>query len=274
MDPIDSRTLENASRTNYFSVLWIRGGTGIFHVDLTRHEFTEPAMLFANPYQTLLVSPARGVAGEWLRFHANFFCIETYHEEVGCNGVLFNDTYGTPVVPVPDGIAEEFESQIGLMRRELSGAGLAQAELLLSYLKVLLIRATRLKLERQEGRPGAPSGKPEILRRLVELVELNYREKHSPSDYAELLGISPKALNRLTRIHLGRTASQLIRERILKHAKWHLLHTRKPIKEVAGEVGFTDEFYFSRLFKRETGFAPTAFREFETAIRGGRNLPG
>jgi AraC family transcriptional regulator, transcriptional activator of pobA len=51
-----------------------------------------------------------------------------------------------------------------------------------------------------------------------------------------------------------------------------LLHTRKPVKEVAAGLGFGDVLYFSRLFSRATGCSPTFFREFETAIRGGRNL--
>ena len=72
--------------------------------------------------------------------------------------------------------------------------------------------------------------------------------------------------------HLGKTLTELIRERLVKQAKWELLHTLKPVKQVASELGFDDEFYFSRLFKRATGCAPTFFREFETIIRGGSNL--
>ena len=40
-------------------------------------------------------------------------------------------------------------------------------------------------------------------------------------------------------------------------------------RALAAELGFDDELYFSRLFKKATGVSPVHFREFETAIRGG-----
>lgn len=73
---------------------------------------------------------------------------------MGCNGVLFNDIYGTPVLPVPVERADEIDAQIALMQEELKTTGLAQSELLLSYLKVFLIKATRVKLQQQESGPS------------------------------------------------------------------------------------------------------------------------
>jgi len=78
-------------RFNYFTILWIQEGRGRFHADLTETRFRGPALLFSNPYQTLFLAPQSPLRSAVLQFHANFFCIETYHEEVGCNGVLFNE---------------------------------------------------------------------------------------------------------------------------------------------------------------------------------------
>src|SRR5258708_17434724 len=87
-----------------------------------------------------------------------------------------------------------------------------------------------------------------------------------------MVGMNPRALGKLSRTYFHKTLTDLIRDRILKHAKWQLLHTLRPVKEVAYEVGFDDEFYFSRLFKCSTGCSPQFYREYETEIRGGKKL--
>jgi AraC family transcriptional regulator, transcriptional activator of pobA len=260
-------------RCNYFTVLWIRKGNGRFHADLSSCQFRGPALLFSNTYQTFFLAPASALDGVSLQFHANFFCIETYHEAVGCNGVLFNDIYGQPIVHLNESLVPEVEHLLSQMMSEIRATGLAHAEVLVSYLKVLLIKATRLKLEQQQHESTAVAqSSPLVLKQLTQLIEEHYRAKRSPHEYAALLHLSPKALGRLVKTHCGKTLTELIRERLLKHAKWQLLHTLQPVKEIAWDVGFADEFYFSRLFKKATGMSPTAFRQFETAIRGGRNL--
>jgi AraC family transcriptional activator of pobA len=107
---------------------------------------------------------------------------------------------------------------------------------------------------------------------LKERAIRHYRSKHRPADYARMVGVNPQALGKLTRTYFHKTLTDLIRERILKHAKRQLLHSVRPVKEIAYEVGFEDEFYFSRLFKRATGCSPQFYREYETGIRGRKNL--
>jgi len=273
LSPLGAETLREPQRSNCFTVVWVRKGDGVFHPDLASHPFAWPTLLFANPYQTLFLDTDSGLDGIVLRFHANFLCIETHHEEIGCNGVLFNDHYGEPQVRVGKETAVEIETLLGQMEREFQAGGLAHSELLVSLMKILLIKASRLKLDAMETRILSPViDRPEVLARLAALIEENHRTLHRPADYAPLLAMTPKALGKLVKKHFGKTLTEMIRERVLKHAKWQLLHTLRPVKEIAAEAGFADELYFSRLFKRTTGFSPSGFREFETAIRGGRNL--
>jgi AraC-like DNA-binding protein len=250
----------------------VQEGSGTFCADMGRHPFGPNSMLFLVPYQSfrfICDCPLRGVT---LKFHANFLCIETHHEEVGCNGVLFNDTYGIPAVQLDESHARECSGLLDEVRRELREGGLAHSEVLLSYLKIFLVRATRLKLQQQELAQNPHARRPEILTQLRDLIEEHFRVHHAPSDYARMLHVSPKALSRIVRSHFNKTLTELIRERIARQAKWEMLHTTKPVKQVAMELGFDDTFYFSRLFKRATGCSPSFFRDYETTIRGGRNL--
>jgi AraC family transcriptional activator of pobA len=264
--------LTRVRRSNYFTILWISQGEGTFSADTATYSFSGSCLLFFVPYQALQLVPGSAVSGHRIQFHANFLCIETYHEEIGCNGVLFNDIHSVPLVRMEPPQKAEFHALIDALRQELREGGLAHTEVLVSYLKILLVRATRMKLDQQDV-AWEPQGKrPSSIVELKRLIETHYRELHKPKDYAALLHITPKALAKLVKTHLHKTLTQLIRERILRQARWELLHTRKPVQQIAREIGFEDVFYFSRLFKQAAGCSPTFFREFETEIRGGRNL--
>ncbi len=272
---IESLRLEDKpfepARTNYFSVYLIESGSGTFWADASQFTFGPDALLFFVPYQHIRFAPDAPVHGEVVQFHANFLCVETFHAEVGCSGVLFNDPYGIPVVVMDGQAKSDVKSLIDRIRKEHDERDLAFNEVMLAHLKVLLILATRLKSSTAACRPGADLRHP-LLSELRDLIEQNYCTLHTPADYARKLHVTAKTLGRIVRENLGTTPTDLIRNRILIHAKWQLLHTLKPVKEISREIGFSDELYFSRLFKKATGYSPTFFREFETEIRGGSNL--
>lgn len=200
-------------RSNYFSIYWIQESGGIFWADLGSYAFVSNSLLFLVPYQFSRISSAEPVRGLVVQFHANFLCIETHHEEVGCNGILFNDIYGLPVVRLEDSHIQEFARLLADMGRELRAGALAHSEVLVSYLKIFLIQATRLKLQQQDLSRQTASKVPADLGRLQELIETQFRTRHAPSDYAELLSIAPKSLARLVKIHLHKTHAKHARNR-------------------------------------------------------------
>ncbi len=260
-------------RTNYFSIYLIQSGSGQFWADASRFPFGRGCLLFFVPYQQIRFVPESPVATEVLQFHANFLCVETFHAEAGCSGVLFNDPAGVPAVALDEATCAEVAELIDRVRSEQEQCALGFHEMMLAHLKVLLILATRRKSDEPKtcSTPGVDPRHPLIVE-FRQLIEEHYCRLHAPSEYARLLHVTAKTLGRVVRDNLGTTPTELIRSRILTHAKWQLLHTLRPVKEIAHEVGFNDELYFSRFFKKGTGYSPTFFREFETEIRGGSNL--
>jgi AraC-like DNA-binding protein len=73
--------------------------------------------------------------------------------------------------------------------------------------------------------------------------------------------VSLKTLGKLTKKYFDRTPSDLIQERLMMEAKRELYLTDKSVKEIAYLLGFEDEFYFSRLFKKNTDTSPINYRK-------------
>lgn len=146
---------------------------------------------------------------------------------------------------------------------EMQNPALAHYELLISYLKIFLITASRLKAAQQTDIQINPekSEEPFILQNLKNYIETNFKTKHSASDYADLLNISANALAKITKKHFNKTLTDLISERIIIEAKRELYLTNKAVKEIAYELGYADEYYFSRFFKNNADISPQAYRD-------------
>ena len=82
-----------------------------------------------------------------------------------------------------------------------------------------------------------------------------------PKDYASLLYITPNHLNALCKELLGESAGELIRKRIILEAKRLLVIKDYSIAEVAYELNFNDNSYFTKFFKKIEGMTPEDFRK-------------
>ena len=84
---------------------------------------------------------------------------------------------------------------------------------------------------------------------------------HSPKEYAGKLCVSPKTLGVVVKKYLNQTTSNLIVNRIIVAAKRELYLTSKSVQIIAASLGYQDEFYFSRLFKKKVGVSPDIYRK-------------
>jgi AraC family transcriptional activator of pobA len=92
------------------------------------------------------------------------------------------------------------------------------------------------------------------------LVNEHYSEKHDVAAYANMLNMSAGHLGEVIKQQSGKTAIELIHERLTLEAKRLLFHTENSIKEISFELGFEDASYFNRFFKRISEQTPLAYR--------------
>ncbi|MDZ7879383.1 MAG: helix-turn-helix domain-containing protein [Saprospiraceae bacterium] len=100
-----------------------------------------------------------------------------------------------------------------------------------------------------------------LVREFEKLVDAYYLDKRFPRDYAPILSITPSYLNEVCVETVGKSAGQIIRERVILEIKRLLVHSKSTISEIAYQLNFEDNAYFSRFFKKYTNLTPEKFRQ-------------
>ena len=128
--------------------------------------------------------------------------------------------------------------------------------------RAILWRLARERAAQAEAGPGEPGGRSHraLFTRFLVALEEHFLEHWSVARYADRLGVSPATLNRLVRQQSGRSALELVHDRLLREACRRLIYVAAPVANLALELGFEDPAYFSRFFKRRTGMSPHRWR--------------
>lgn len=251
---------DHLQRFNYYTAILIEEGTAKLKTDFSEYEIAAGDMLFFSPYQPFMICTDMPIKGTAINFHTEFFCLHRHIKEISCEGLLFSNVYEKPFINIKPQDRDGLLTIINWMKEEINKQALAQHEILISFLKILFINASRIKIKLRDF-ITLDSPDPPVIQLLKDAIEENYKQKHAPSDYAKLLDLDLKALGRVVKKHFNKTLTNLIAERLVIEAKRELYLTQKTVKEIAYDLGFNDEYYFSRFFKTNADIAPLAYRQ-------------
>ncbi len=102
--------------------------------------------------------------------------------------------------------------------------------------------------------------KEDLVMRFMKILPAHIKEERSLKFYSELLFVTPKYLTQTVKEITGRTAGEFIDEMVIMEAKVLLNDLSKSIGQVAEELHFSDQFFFSKFFKKHTNHTPTDYR--------------
>jgi AraC family transcriptional activator of pobA len=147
------------------------------------------------------------------------------------------------------------------VERESRGQAIGKVAAGVSLLTALLVQIARLQHTQQSAPVSANSRKTAKIEKFRALVDEHFKQHLPMQVYASQLGITPGQLTRLCREVLGMSSLEVVNARLIHEAQRDLVYTRSSVKQLAGSLGFADEAYFGRFFRKHTGLAPREFRE-------------
>ncbi len=236
----------------YWGIQYSHRGRFMLRIDRQTPEYVDGACVFiSHPGCEFYYGPVENGAIE----NKLFICFRGARVARWMDGGLLEERRTGALLPVP-----RSESFLALLRRirsllivPPSPENHARAVMLLE--EALFEIQTRPRQERRHNDRLYP-----------DLEELSGRIAAQPGNAwsfareARKLGVSYAHFRRLFRDFFGTPPGMFLLESRLQQAALLLTHSDAPVRAVALECGFSDEFYFSRIFKKHRLLAPKNYR--------------
>lgn len=232
-------------------ILQEKGSTHI-EIDFQKHVIKAPALIYIHPSQIhRVIAFKNAVVSSWIVTSENIHpeYLKWLHDLSPVNAVSLKPD----VLPVIIAAASVCMQLYERKQEKLYGAILKDSCNTLVALAVSQYLA-------QDKLTSKLSRFEVITKAFRQALEQQYVTVKSATDYAKQLNVSTPYLNECVKTATGFPVSWHIQERVVLEAKRLLYHTDKSVKEIAGELGYDDYSYFTRLFAKVVGMTPLAFR--------------
>ncbi|MBL1409643.1 helix-turn-helix domain-containing protein [Sphingobacterium faecale] len=241
-------------RHNFYHFLLFTAGSGQHTIDFEAFNIESWQIYFMSPGQIHTWSFEGNMEGFVVNFNKDLFKTLLINPDYLSHFSFFSGVVKDEVFVVDVDKQKIVEDVLEKMRHHQNDKGLISTSLL--YLFHLLEAGRERNTTFEANRYNHT-----LLRNFLQLIELNYRKLRLPKDYASLLYITPNHLNALCKELLGMSAGEVIRDRVILEAKRLLVIRDFSIAEIAYELNFNDNSYFTKFFKKIEGMTPEEFRK-------------
>lgn len=153
----------------------------------------------------------------------------------------------------PPGIANWWAEFFEYARRQQTLADIMKADLLLRELLTGFLE--KIDADRMPGLETLERFQP-----VLDYIDQNFRRELTTEELASLLRTNHNTFSREFRRAFGTPPKQYVVRRRMEHAKYLLLTSTATIKEIAADCGYSNEYFFYRLFRKYNGSPPSEYR--------------
>lgn len=245
----------HAHRHDYYEVLVFEKSGGTHEIDFVSYPVIKNTIHFILPGQVHLLRRNKNVTGHVIAFKEEAFVSQVF----AGNELLMPSSAVAPVIKLERQSLAKINKSLSNLISEYENSHEYSVQSLSAYLMIFLIDVIRVI----DGKNKIRSSNvvDSLYHKFRRLVDKNILTLHSVGDYAKLLNVTPGHLNDSVKQQSGKSASDIIHERLVLESKRFLYHSSLSIKEISVSLNYDDPAYFSRFFRKHVGLTPLEFRE-------------
>tara|TARA_R110002049_G_scaffold10127_1_gene50090 strand:+ start:44140 stop:44928 length:789 start_codon:yes stop_codon:yes gene_type:complete len=156
-------------------------------------------------------------------------------------------------------VQSELTSLIEQAQREQQQARPLRQDAAEAYAALMSVWLRR-QIMRDEHVPEPRRAAGRLSARFCAMIPETYRTGVPMADYAARLGVTPTHLTRAVKEASGKTAADLLADRLTHAARTLLAETAEPAQDIARHLGFGSAAYFTRFIQQHTGLPPSKLR--------------
>jgi AraC family transcriptional activator of pobA len=262
----ECRNYLSPNRREFYKILFITKGTGVFTMGLNTYFIEEPTLLYIHPNDIISwrrLSEESG--GYYILFKKSFI-----HQHPQLKATI--DQFGL-FTDKPKSVIRLAENELTVLTRlfesmkaeELAGGEYKDFSIQ-AYVQLLMVESMKVA---RYPKPDHVSDEYRHIHQFFNLLEretsnINFEKPirlKTAQEFADELAVHPNHLNALLKKHTGQNVSTHIRNRILEEAKVLLLQTDWTLQNISYSIGFAEQPSFNLFFKKNTGVTPAGFRK-------------
>lgn len=253
------QNLQRPHRHSFYHLVLFTRGKGTHTIDFEKFTVSPFQVYFMIPGQVHSWHFESAVDGYIVHFNETLFTTFLQNGRYLDRFPFFQGNARESVCNLPPDLHGKATALFETMLGELAGA--REQNLDLIRLKLLEFFVLVERGYASKARRNVAPQKLTLLRSYQHLIDQQFRTIKLPKEYAELLYVTPNHLNALCVDLVGKTAGELIKDRVLLEAKRLLTSADMSVAEIAYDLNFQDNSYFNRFFKKNEGLTPEQFRK-------------
>jgi AraC family transcriptional activator of pobA len=242
----------------YYCVLVDKGNMEM-EVDFKKVHLTDQTLFLSYPGQIHQINSARMEHGWFLAFDPSILDKQLKEILDQC----LSEIILTPLSPVQsaglcifiDNLFVIYNDPLHMFRQAITQS---MVTALIYQLASIYLSMERFNLIRHSARSI------EITKAFKQTLRHNLKTIRRPSEFADKMNMTTSYLNDTVRAVTGFPVTYYIQQEMMREAQRLLYYSSLSVKEIGNAIGFEDEKYFNRLFRKVIGISPGAFRKKAT----------